>query len=151
MTQHEAKWLLAKLQVAERSRAFGHVSSTSWSVFQAGVWFLFSVFYIFSRELKGLQLPIDAGIGMGFLFFHTKQRCLCYWDQQIGLSMLETAHDGRGCSLLSDPRGKNPLSFYTQAKFRPPFIYLGLWQLGNINIWLMVTILCLLTRGTAFP
>lgn len=27
MTQHKLKWLLAKLQVAERSRAFGHVFS----------------------------------------------------------------------------------------------------------------------------
>lgn len=32
VTQHEAKWLLAKIQVAERSRAFRHVSSTCWCV-----------------------------------------------------------------------------------------------------------------------
>lgn len=54
MTQHEAKLLLAKLQVAERSRAFGHVSSTCWSVLEAGGQFLFCVFCMFSSELKGL-------------------------------------------------------------------------------------------------
>ena len=111
MTQYKAKWLLAKLQVAERSRAFGHVSSTCWSVLQAGGEFLFSVFYIFSREHKGVQLSMDAGVGMGFLFFNTKQRHPCHWDQQRVPCMLETAHDWRGYSLFSDPRGKNLSSF----------------------------------------
>lgn len=77
MTQHEAKLPLAELQVAERSRAFGHVSSTCWSVLQPDGQLLSSVFCVNSRDLKGPWLSVDTGVWMGFLFFNSKQRkCL---------------------------------------------------------------------------